>query len=176
MIQSIYWENSVGNRSCFFMYQHAIAHREWYSLFLAFTMPAELKKEFVILDKMTHPFFELVKRSDGIVQLNTADDAFFTIKESKEFVTALRKITDGNPHLVLKVPGNHALVDKDSRTYMATEEALRYSIAEAVIIGNIAQRIVGNFYLKFNKPGKPVKLFDTKEQAESWLLNFDRST
>lgn len=134
-------------------------------------MKPQPNREVVVLDEIVHPMFHLFKRSDGIIQLNTSDDAWFTIKESQEFVEALKKITGGVPHLILKVPGAHALVDKDSRTYMATEEALRYSIAEAVIIRSLAQRVVGNFYLNFNKPVRPVKLFDAMEQAENWLLS-----
>ena len=125
-----------------------------------------------VTDEIVHPIFRLIRRGDGIVQLNTADDAYFTIKEAREFVDALRTITHGKPHPVLKVPGKHANIDKDSRTYMATDEALQYSIAEAVIIRNMAQRIIGNFYLKFDRPKKPVRLFDSMTEAETWLKEF----
>lgn len=126
----------------------------------------------IVTSEIVHPIFRLIRRSDGIVQLNTADDAYFTIREAREFTDALRTITGGVPHPVLKVPGKHANVDKDSRTFMATEEALQYSIAEAVIIRNMAQRIIGNFYLRFDRPKKPVRLFDSMTEAEAWLKNF----
>jgi len=104
--------------------------------------------------------------------MNTDDNAYFTIKEAKEYVIALEKITKGIPHLILKVPGQHASVDNETRSYMATHEALRFSISEAVIVRNLGQRILGNFYLKFDKPIKPVRLFDSIENGEKWLLDF----
>lgn len=125
-----------------------------------------------IVEEILHPIFRLFKRADGIVQLNTADDAYFTIKESHDFIDALKKITGGVPHPVLKVPGRHANVDKDARTFMAAPEALHYSTAEAVLIRNMAQRLIGNFYLRFDRPQKPVRLFDTLGEAETWLKGF----
>lgn len=127
---------------------------------------------FLIVEEIKHEFFHLFLRSDGIVQLNTIDEAYFTIKEAKEFVQALRNITKGVPHLILKIPGKHATVDNESRIYMSTEEALRFSLAEAVIIRNVAQRMIGNFYLKFDKPKKPIQLFNEVEEAEKWLKTF----
>lgn len=129
-------------------------------------------EKYTVLDEIKHELFHLYLRNDGIVQMNTFDEAFFTLKEAKEFVQALQKITKGVPHLILKVPGKHASLDSDARTYMATEEALRFSIAEAVIIRNIAQRMIGNFYLKFDKPKKPIQLFNEIEEAEHWLQTF----
>lgn len=129
-------------------------------------------KNYSIVNEIQHELFHLYLRSDGIVQMNTHDEAYFTLKEAREFVLAMEEITKGVPHLILKVPGKHASVDNDSRTYMATDEALRFSIAEAVIIKNMAQRMVGNFYLKFDKPKKPIHLFDDIDIAERWLKTF----
>ena len=134
----------------------------------------EISPGATVAEEIIHPIFRLIRRSDGIVQLNTADDAYFTIKEAREFIAALRSITRGVPHPVLKVPGTHANVDKDSRIFMASGEALQYSVAEAVLIRNMAQRIIGNFYLKFDRPKKPVRLFDNMPEAEAWLKGFTR--
>ena len=138
-------------------------------------MALDLEKH-AIVDEIKHELFHLYLRNDGIVQMNTFDEAFFTLKEAEEFVKALRKITKGVPHLILKVPGKHASVDSESRAYMATEDALRFSIAEAVIIRNVAQRMIGNFYLKFDKPNKPIHLFNEIDEAEKWLKTFQHTS
>lgn len=127
------------------------------------------QNNFAILEEFKNETFHLFLRSDGIVQMDTHDDAFFTIKEANEFLEALAKITKSVPHLIIKNPGKHASVDTESRKFMATEEALQYSIAEAVIIKNVAQRMIGNFYVKFDKPQKPIHLFGTVEDAVVWL-------
>lgn len=132
-------------------------------------MVAEPVQRIEIINEVHHPIFDLYKRSDGIVQLNTSDEAWFTVKEAREFVAALKFITEGSPHLILKIPGLRASVDKGARAYMATTEALQYSTAEAVLIRNIVQRMIGNLYLRIDKPVKPVRLFDSTEESIAWL-------
>jgi len=132
-------------------------------------MVAENEKVYTVLKEIKHPLYTLILRSDGIVQQNTTDNAFFNISATQDFVSDLEKITEGVPHLILKIPGSHASLDNESLSYMATHEALRFSIAEAVIVRNLAQRIIGNFYLKFEKPVVRVKLFTKIEDAENWL-------
>jgi hypothetical protein len=34
----------------------------------------------------------------------------------------------------------------------------------------MATRIAGNFYIRFNKPPKPTRIFTNPEDAKSWLL------
>lgn len=123
--------------------------------------------------EFTHPYFKLTLREDGVLIMTTADNAYFTIKEAKEYVVAMNQITNGIPRLVLKIPGNHASIDTETRKFMATHEALHFSIAEAVIVRSLAQRLIGNFYLKFDKPLVPVKLFDQIDSAEKWLKEFE---
>ncbi|HEY1038642.1 MAG TPA: hypothetical protein VGF30_04515 [Bacteroidia bacterium] len=136
-------------------------------------MVTESKGSEYIIRQIDHPIFSLQLRSDGIVQMNTGPDAYFTIKEAREYVEALEQITEGKPHLILKIPGLHASVDSETRMYVATPEALRFSLAEAVVVNNIAQRILGNFYIKFDKPPVETRLFDTVEDAENWLATFN---
>ncbi len=112
------------------------------------------------------------RRNDSYKISQHITNAYFTIKEAKEYVIAMNQITNGIPRLVLKVPGNHASIDTETRKFMATHEALHFSIAEAVIVRSLAQRLIGNFYLKFDKPLVPVKLFDQIESAEKWLKAF----
>jgi hypothetical protein len=45
-------------------------------------------------------------------------------------------------------------------------------VADAFVIDSLAQRILGNFYLKFNKPQFPTRFFNSKEEALIWLEAF----
>lgn len=124
-----------------------------------------------IVKEIHNPLFVLVLRSDGIVELRTTDDAYFTIVEARQYLDALREITGGVPRPILKVPGKHANIDNETRIIMASAEGLQYSLVEAVVIRSLAQRIIGNFYIKFDRPVKPVRLFTNKAEAEKWLLS-----
>lgn len=44
--------------------------------------------------------------------------------------------------------------------------------AIALIVSSPANRLLGNFFLGFNKPSAPVQLFSTVQQARQWLTGF----
>ncbi len=50
-----------------------------------------------------------------------------------------------------------------------------HTIADAIIIKSMAQRMIANFYIKFNKPVNPTQIFPDAESAAFWLMsNFAR--
>jgi hypothetical protein len=127
-------------------------------------------EECALIDEIILPNSHLQLRADGIVQLDMDENAYYTMKETMEYLAALKKITGGVPHLILKVPGLYASLDAQSRAYSATAEAMQYSIAEAIVIRSMAQRILGNYYLASDKPAKPSRLFNKVDEAEKWLI------
>ncbi len=40
------------------------------------------------------------------------------------------------------------------------------------MISDLPQKIVGNFFLKFDKPARPTKIFTKEEEAVEWLKQF----
>lgn len=101
-----------------------------------------------------------------------------------DFTESLREIT--KEHLVklnhcIKVLGsgkkmpvytstyNFMNISSEARVYAASAEGQRYTIANAVLIDNLAKSILFNFYLKMNQPVVPTKAFKTEEEALIWL-------
>ncbi|MBL0049391.1 MAG: hypothetical protein IPP32_14995 [Bacteroidetes bacterium] len=122
-----------------------------------------------ILDSIQLSHSKIELRSDGIVVLSTISDFMFSLKETVEGIDAIGKLSGGNLVAVMKIAGLGSSVDTDSRHYIASGRGSRYSIAEAIVIQSIAQKIIGNFYLKVEKPIKPTKLFTDRSSAELWL-------
>jgi hypothetical protein len=60
----------------------------------------------------------------------------------------------------------------EARAVFAGPEAVRVSNAVALLIGSPVSRVLGNFYLGFNKPVTPTRLFTTVSDARAWLLEF----
>ena len=42
--------------------------------------------------------------------------------------------------------------------------------ASAVIVNNLAYKLIANFYMRFNKPKRPFKTFSNEKDAIEWLL------
>jgi len=69
-----------------------------------------------------------------------------------------------------------AIPPADTRAFWATKEACPYACpyacAEAYLTKTIGHKIIGNVYMKFNKPGRPTKIFTDKDEAIKWLKTF----
>lgn len=74
---------------------------------------------------------------------------------------------------VLIKSDSFSLPTKETREFLAQKNASPYAKAEAYVIFSMAQKIVGNFYLNFNKPQRPTKLFNDLKSARAWLKQFE---
>ncbi len=62
-------------------------------------------------------------------------------------------------------------VDPELRKKRASSEGSEFSLSDALVISNLPQKMMGDFYLKFNKPVRPSKFFFSLEKAVDWSLN-----
>jgi len=56
--------------------------------------------------------------------------------------------------------------------FVSKKDADPHSVAVAFLICSISQKLLGNFYLNFNKPLKPTRIFTNLEDAVLWLREF----
>jgi hypothetical protein len=69
---------------------------------------------------------------------------------------------------VLIIPNELAITNIDViKKYVAATAGLKTK--EAIVVKNLAQRILANFMIRYVKQAHPVKLFSSEEQALSWL-------
>jgi len=60
-------------------------------------------------------------------------------------------------------------VDPEVREWAASPNYNSYTIADAIVINSFPQKILADFYIKFNKPVKPTKIFNSTEAAYNWV-------
>lgn len=63
-----------------------------------------------------------------------------------------------------------AEMDPEVREWCANTSGNNYTFVDAIVISNFAQKLVADFYLKFNKPPMPTKIFKSREKALEWIL------
>lgn len=110
-------------------------------------------------------------RSDGIVQVNFGDNIELDLKESVEIIDTIGEFTGGKKALILNIAGKSTSATSAARDYSASVGGLKYTIADAFVVTNIAQKILANFYLSFNKPLVNTRIFDDEAEAVEWLKN-----
>ena len=134
-------------------------------------IPFKIPERVNILQEYHFGYASLRLRSDGITQINTADDTMYSLKETKEVHSMVTKLNGRQPILIMHVPGKHTNADNASRKFLASETGLKNRLAFAFVLQSLAQRIVANFYVRMNKPKRPTKFFSVQKDAEKWLLS-----
>lgn len=108
--------------------------------------------------------------SNSIVRLEIFDDVLVSLHECRVLNNAIGEINNNQLSRVLMVPNENTNFTSEAREFSASEEGLKFTIADALISKNLAHKILINFYLKFNKPPKPSRVFENEEEAMEWLL------
>ncbi|MGB0888134.1 MAG: hypothetical protein ACPGSL_08440 [Vicingaceae bacterium] len=121
--------------------------------------------------KLNHSEIEL--KEDNIVEVITFDKVNLCVKKCLEIHDAYDQMLEKDKkYRILYLPGKYVDWEKEARECCATEEATKHSLAEAIVVHSLAQRLLVNFYLKINKPLVPTKLFRNKVSAKKWLMSF----
>jgi hypothetical protein len=114
----------------------------------------------------------LTLRSDGILNIFLKPNKIISRKDGEEIVAGLAEIGKGNKLLLLFTAGKDTSVTTEARYYASTPEANKYTIASAFVVKSIAQKLLGNAYVTFNKPVTPTRIFTDEADAVKWLNSF----
>lgn len=110
---------------------------------------------------------------ERIVFMRILDGAEIELENAFQNQEAVRQLTNGEKHLlVVDARSVDVYVSKEARAFSAAFKENDPCIAKAFVINSTANRLIGNFYINFNKPKVPTKLFSTEEKAVEWLKSF----
>ncbi|MFZ5552197.1 MAG: hypothetical protein ACOZCO_03705 [Bacteroidota bacterium] len=84
----------------------------------------------------------------------------------------IKKVGKGKKFLYLYDPEENSDVTPELRKYVSSDNANKYTIADAILVNRLSQKIIANFYLKFHKPIMPTAVFLHKKEAIKWLKTF----
>lgn len=62
-------------------------------------------------------------------------------------------------------------VSSDARAKLSNNKSLVHYKAQAALVDNLPVRILTNFFIHFNKPIVPFKMFSEIDEATNWLRN-----
>jgi len=93
------------------------------------------------------------------------------LEEAEKIMDATVNIVEKTPfYLIVDARDVLGSIDHNSRKLMSEHEVNEFNIAQAIIVNNIASRLVANFYLKFYKHSNPIKVFTNINEGRKWLL------
>jgi hypothetical protein len=110
-------------------------------------------------------------KNDVILVKYKQRDEEFSLEDAKRHTEAVHRLDGGKPkHIILDFRGVDVQFSNEARDYFAAgskHSPLRKS--QSIVINSLAHKIVANFYMKFNKPDCPVRIFETPAEAEAWI-------
>ena len=110
---------------------------------------------------------------NDVLTVRIKEGADITLEAAKEGVKDRMELQQGKPVLLLIDMKNIGQVHRDAREYAAKPEFEKMNSATALLVGkSMPAVIIANFYIKFNKPKTPTKLFKSEKKALAWLETF----
>lgn len=108
----------------------------------------------------------------NMIHIHLKSQMEITLDDTQEILEAMRLVSGGKKLPVFIDAGEFASIDDDVRVFSASKAGNIYTLADAIAVDNIAQKLMANFYLKNNEPKVPTKIFKNKSDALAWLREF----
>lgn len=108
----------------------------------------------------------------GVGSMHFKDDSHQDIPEQMENLKALNEITGHWPTPFVVTAGENFTLTKEARHNALLIEDISPMKATAVVVQNVAYRIITDFYMKIQKPKNPFAVFTDKQKAYEWCIQF----
>ena len=109
-------------------------------------------------------------KSNGIMAIYLKENTpLFTLKDLEETMIWIKSL--GDQKYLNLYEGDFSSADALVREKAASPEENKYTIADAFVIKNTSDKLIGDFYVQYNKPTKPTKIFEDRDEAIKWLLS-----
>jgi hypothetical protein len=122
------------------------------------------------MDKIILPQAELYFIEEHIIKIDMLHNEELELEQMKEILESGIRLANGRPFCTLgdtrKSLGSST---NEARQYAADHSYPPNKIADAILIGSLAKKLMANFYIQFNKPKAPTRLFNSEPAALKWL-------
>lgn len=129
-----------------------------------------------ITKEINLPEASISLREDGIVHVHYHENVLIDIPLQLKMLEEFNEITRSKLTPFIFTASDGVQVTLEARDNAIKSEENTPCYGTAVIVTNTAYNLIANFYLKFNKPKRPYRVFSNKEAAVKWLKTIKPST
>jgi hypothetical protein len=109
-------------------------------------------------------------RHDDIIHASLKEDfEDVDLEAMKKFTEVIKEFGGGKKLKVIIEIASFNTMTEEAKNYSASEESQLYTKANAIVINSFAAKLSANFFIKFNKPARPTRIFNTVDEAVEWL-------
>ena len=110
--------------------------------------------------------------ADGILRIITFPGVEDTIEDAKNNVATCARFAGDKVRPTLIDMRTLKAQSREVRAYYTGPESKKIICAVAVLVDSPISRVIGNFFIGFNKMDLPTKLFKSEDEALTWLKGF----
>ena len=118
------------------------------------------------------PISKMWLNEDGIIHEKVNAGSIIELNDAMEEIAAYSALCHDMKRPLFVDIREAKSVSGEARSHLAGEDGAKAISATALLIDSPLSRIMGNFFLGFNKPSYPVKLFSSERRALKWLRGF----
>lgn len=131
------------------------------------------KEDLRIIKELDFEDVNLQRKSNDIVYVTFKDNCNLDIPLQMRLLDYYRDITDGKLMHFMFFAAENVSLSKEARDNAVKIEDQSMLGATAVVVDTLAYKLIANFYLKFNKPKRPYKVFSKEDEAIKWLKSIE---
>jgi hypothetical protein len=109
---------------------------------------------------------------DTVVRARFLPGSEVSLDDARENLETTARLSQGKRLPVMVDLRGVRSQSAEARALLAGPAGTAVSVAVAMIIASPLSRVLGNFYLGFNRPETPTRLFTSQDEAEAWLSSF----
>lgn len=113
---------------------------------------------------------QMVRVEDScVIRIKYPDEGEITLQLAREVTSEVYRRFGTEKIGLVHIAGRDTTVGEGVREFLAGKSGSRNKIAEAFVVQNLNQRILGNFYLRVGRPVCPSEVFTLEEDAVKWV-------
>jgi len=124
-----------------------------------------------MLKSVTKSSLIIYNPEEGFLRVSSILDYDVELSDAKHDFCEAAKLINYIKMPVLADSRNVTYQTKEVREFYASKEMGKNITAMAVLVDSLASKILGNFFIKANKPHFPTKLFTDEQLAVNWLMD-----
>ena len=127
------------------------------------------KTNLCTINEIDLPEVNIQRKSNDIIYVLFKDNCALDIDLQMSLLDHYNDIAGNKLMPFIFMAAENVSITKEARDNATKIEDISMIGSSAVIVTTLPYKLIANFYLRFNKPKRPFKVFSNEEDAVKWL-------
>lgn len=123
----------------------------------------------------SHKKFAITKLTKSIFKLEAFEGIELLLEDVMDMHKAFLELSQGKKYAVLMDATKYFSPSDKARAKIASKQFTNIRYATAFVVASLANRLIGNLFIRFNKPATPTRIFNNETSALEWLKEEEKT-